>query len=169
MPAEAICDILALTWEAYRDTANGPPWYLGHICRFWVHSVLSYLNLWSSITIPSFKSSEGSHVLASIDAQLERSADVPLDLYWPSVQSVDPHLLDLVFRHCRRWRSLHFHDPAQVRDRMLHWLRPVIGQLDGLPSELPASPSYAYKRLSATLLLPPSSSTMARALLHLLE
>ncbi|KAJ7309226.1 hypothetical protein DFH08DRAFT_974963 [Mycena albidolilacea] len=88
MPAEVIYDILALTWEAYRDTANGPPWYLGHIYQFWRHSVLSYPNLWSSITIPSFKSSEGSHVLASIDAQLEGSADVPVDLYWPS--EVDP-------------------------------------------------------------------------------
>ncbi|KAJ6585931.1 hypothetical protein B0H19DRAFT_1111035 [Mycena capillaripes] len=133
MPAELICDILALTWEAYKDTANGPPWYLGHISRFWRHSALSYPNLWSSITVPSSKSSEGSHVLSSIEAQLERAADVPLDLYWPSVQSeVEPRLLDLVFRHCRRWRSLHFHDPAQHRDRMLHWLRPVDGQLDQL-------------------------------------
>ncbi|KAF7369696.1 hypothetical protein MVEN_00301000 [Mycena venus] len=133
MPAELICHILALTWEAYKDTTNGPPWYLGHICRLWRHSVLLYPNLWSSITVPSFKSSEGSHLLSSIEAQLVRSADVPLDLYWPSVQSeVDPRLLDLVFRHCRRWRSLHFHDPAQHRDRMLHWLRPVDGQLDQL-------------------------------------
>jgi hypothetical protein len=94
-----------------------------------------------SLVVPSFKSSEGSHVLASIDAQLERSADMPSDLYWLSVQSeVDPRLLDLVFRHCRRWGSLHFHDPAQVRDRMLHWLCPVTGQLDRLPSELPGKP-----------------------------
>jgi hypothetical protein len=48
MPAKVICDILALTWEAYRDTANGPPWYLRHICRFWRHSALSYPTPWSS-------------------------------------------------------------------------------------------------------------------------
>jgi hypothetical protein len=133
MPTELICDILALTWEAYKDTANGPPWYLGHICRHWRHSALLYPNLWSSITVPSFKSSRGNHLLSSIEAQLVRSADVPLDLYWPSVQSqVDPRLLDLIFYHCRRWRSLHFHDPAQHQDRMLHWLRPVDGQLDQL-------------------------------------
>ncbi|KAJ7649025.1 hypothetical protein DFH06DRAFT_1300266 [Mycena polygramma] len=132
LPPDVICELLALTWER-KDMLNGPPWYLGQICRLWRNCALSYASLWTSIVVPSFLTSHNGHLLASIEAQLLRSADVSLDLHWPSVQNaVDPRLLELVFGHCRRWRSLHFHDAAHHRDRVLDWLHPVNGHLDQL-------------------------------------
>jgi hypothetical protein len=42
----------------------------------------------------------------TIEAQLLRTANAPLDIYWTGIHDVDPCVLDLALRHCTRWRSL---------------------------------------------------------------
>jgi hypothetical protein len=133
VPAELICEIFALTLSnAESDDTTGikPPWYFGHICRSWRRSALAYPPLWNSITIPS--SITGSF-LPILETQLLRSANAPLDIYWPDIQSdVDPRLLDLVLPHSPRWRTLCIYVDHPSSTRVLQWLHPINGRLDRL-------------------------------------
>ncbi|KAJ7888096.1 hypothetical protein B0H14DRAFT_1213320 [Mycena olivaceomarginata] len=112
VPPELVCEILVLSLSSDddEDTPNRPPWYFGHICRFWRHCVLAYPALWSSITIPSSSSSSDPHPLISmIEIQLVRCADAPLRVCWsPSDErtTADPGSVDLVLAHSSRWRTL---------------------------------------------------------------
>ncbi|KAJ6594731.1 hypothetical protein B0H19DRAFT_1096584 [Mycena capillaripes] len=139
-----MCEIFGLIWassclENKKDMTQVPPWYLGHICGLWRHCAISYPTLWSSITVP-FKRLTLSHPtqdlrdcqMSEIEELLLRSANAPLDVYWPEVNAeFDSRLMDLVISHCSRWRSMYF-DSSGFRDQVLHWLLPVAGQLDQL-------------------------------------
>ncbi|KAJ6594752.1 hypothetical protein B0H19DRAFT_1247397 [Mycena capillaripes] len=124
LPSELICEILGLIWassslENKEAMAQEPPWYIGHICGPWRHCAISYPTFWSSITVP-FKCltrlsyptlwiSDGERQdrqLSMIKEQLLRSANAPLDVYWPDVNDeFDPRLMALVISHCSRWRN----------------------------------------------------------------
>ncbi|KAJ7852578.1 hypothetical protein B0H13DRAFT_2673865 [Mycena leptocephala] len=137
VPHELICEIFALTLSSGmlddEDRALQPPWYLGHICRSWRHAAVSFCPLWSSITIPPSLSSSDSRLLPAIEAQLLRTANASLDMGWSDVQDdINPRLLDIVFPHCSRWRSLRIQVTALYEDRQLSWLHPVRGHLDRL-------------------------------------
>jgi hypothetical protein len=137
VPQELICEIFALTLSSGmlddEDRALQPPWYLGHICRSWRHAAVSFCPLWSSITIPPSLSSSDSRLLPAIEAQLLRTANASLDMGWSDVQDdINPRLLDIVFPHCSRWRSLRIQVTALYEDRQLSWLHPVRGHLDRL-------------------------------------
>ncbi|KAJ7816828.1 hypothetical protein B0H13DRAFT_2459561 [Mycena leptocephala] len=138
VPPELICEILALTLlnndvENEHSTRN-PPWYLGQICRPWRHSALSFSPLWSSITVPSLLYSRQTGVMPTIEAQLLRTANAPLDIYWTGIHDVDPRVSDLVLRHCTRWRSLCLQPARRLfRDSgLLDWLLPLNGHLEQL-------------------------------------
>ncbi|KAJ7076709.1 hypothetical protein C8R44DRAFT_565689, partial [Mycena epipterygia] len=45
VPPELICEIFALTFFS-GPRPKDPPWHLGHICRSWRESALSYPILW---------------------------------------------------------------------------------------------------------------------------
>jgi hypothetical protein len=134
VPPELICHIFSLTLSSSdMDGMNQPPWYLGLICRSWRHSSLAYPSLWSLITVPSSLSSEDGHLLSKIEAQLLRTANAPVDIYWREVQSdVDSRLLDLVLPHCSRWRSLCFNVDPPYDHCVLDWLHPINGHLHQL-------------------------------------
>ncbi|KAJ7927992.1 hypothetical protein B0H13DRAFT_1013708 [Mycena leptocephala] len=135
MPPELICEIFAMlsSSDLEEDMVINPPWYLGHICRSWRDTALSFTPLWSSITVPSQLSSEDTCTLSAIEAQLLRTANAPLDILWSDVQSaVDSRLLDLVIPHCSRWRSLCFQVDPMYDVRLLNWLHPVNGHLHRL-------------------------------------
>ncbi|KAJ7888091.1 hypothetical protein B0H14DRAFT_2562469 [Mycena olivaceomarginata] len=138
VPPELVCKILVLSLSSDDDgdIANEPPWYLGHICRFWRHCVLAYPALWSSITIPSSASSDPHPLLSMLEIQLVRSADAPLRVCWSPYDNrntADSASVDLVLAHSSRWRTLlldircKFDVPVS-----LDWLRPANGRLVGL-------------------------------------
>ncbi|KAJ7044955.1 hypothetical protein C8F04DRAFT_1067155 [Mycena alexandri] len=126
LPPELLCEIFELS-----SNDKGPSWHVGHICRSWRHTALSYPPLWSSIAISSTLSLE---TMTSIQTQLLRSANVPLDIYWGSDRiDHDTHSSwsDVVLPYSRRWRTLHIHN-HRSRVGGLDWLRPVKGRLDQL-------------------------------------
>ncbi|KAJ7909380.1 hypothetical protein B0H13DRAFT_2661494 [Mycena leptocephala] len=127
LPLELICEILTLVHGDLWDVEKKPLWYLGHICRSWRHAALSCASLWSCIII------ERPTVLAGIEAQLQRTAQVPLDIHFRDVQSNMGHVLELVFPHSNRWRSLYLnhHGPSNYL-LTLDWLRPLEGHLGQL-------------------------------------
>ncbi|KAJ7917433.1 hypothetical protein B0H13DRAFT_327304 [Mycena leptocephala] len=132
VPPELICEIFALTLSSReieeKSRTNKPPWYLGQICRPWRYSALSSSPLWSSITVPTFLYAE-VHVVPTIEAQLLRTTNAPLDIYWNAINDfVDPRASDLVLRHCTRWRTLRL----QGAHRVPNWLLSVNGQLEQL-------------------------------------
>ncbi|KAJ7622596.1 hypothetical protein DFH06DRAFT_1482078 [Mycena polygramma] len=134
MPPELICAIFALTLakDHKDDDFPAPPWYLGHICRFWRDCALGYPHLWSSITIPSSPFSAG-RVLPILETQLLRSTNAPLDVYWPDVESsIDFRLLELILPQSNRWRTLCIYADRPNSERVLDWLQPVKGNLGRL-------------------------------------
>ncbi|KAJ7648209.1 hypothetical protein DFH06DRAFT_1095634 [Mycena polygramma] len=126
VPAELICEIfLAASSSEDAVAVNKPPWYLGHICQAWRHHALSYPALWLSITVTSQFTTQR---LAMLEAQLLRSANAPLDIYWRGdYHTFDQRLQELIVPHSRRWRRLNF-------DGCSHgaWLQAVSGRLDQL-------------------------------------
>ncbi|KAJ7844179.1 hypothetical protein B0H13DRAFT_2096852 [Mycena leptocephala] len=93
-----------------------------------VRRALSYPSLWSCIAIPSGYGN-GRHIMSILEAQLLRSANAPLEIHWLDVHyHFDPQLLDLIFPHCHRWRSLYFHN-STPDSCLLDWLQPVNGLL----------------------------------------
>jgi hypothetical protein len=140
MPPELIAEIFALTlkssvaWDT-DDVMKQPPWRLGQICRSWRYTALSSAPLWSSITVPSaFYPRETD--APRLEAQLLRTANAPLDIYWKDVtKSFESHVVDLVLRHCTRWRSLCLQPGCPLRvvaDSVPDWLLPVHGRLQQL-------------------------------------
>ncbi|KAJ7656815.1 hypothetical protein DFH06DRAFT_465563 [Mycena polygramma] len=131
MPPELICAIFALTLPK-DDNFPAPPWYLGHTCRTWRASALGYPHLWSSITVPSSPLS-AVRFLPILETQLLRSANAPLNVCWPDVQShVDPRLLRLILPHSDRWRTLCIYADRPNSERVLEWLQPTKGNLGRL-------------------------------------
>ncbi|KAJ7022562.1 hypothetical protein C8F04DRAFT_1137704 [Mycena alexandri] len=111
-----------------------PPELLCEIFAAAVHAALGYAALWSSITIPSSTLPVKSCILLpQVEAQLHRSANAPLDVILRDIQpDVSIPLLDPVFAHCNRWRSLCLHFNNLSRCVPLEWLHPVDMQLDQL-------------------------------------
>jgi hypothetical protein len=106
-----------------------PAWYLGHVCRSWRDLALSYPALWSFISIPWRPTSQH---LSRIGAQLLRAANAPLDIEWLDTRrNVNPQLLDLLFPHCGRWRSLRICGSLSSSEE-LDWLHHVNGRLPEL-------------------------------------
>ncbi|KAJ7022567.1 hypothetical protein C8F04DRAFT_1137716 [Mycena alexandri] len=140
VPQELLCEIFAAAVLPDEETtANegniaNPPWHLGHICRAWRHAALGYAPLWSSITIPSSTLPVRSRILLpQVKAQLHRSANAPLDIILRDIQpDVSIPLLDPVFAHSNRWRSLCLHFDHLYPRTPLKWLHPVDMQLDQL-------------------------------------
>ncbi|KAJ7044960.1 hypothetical protein C8F04DRAFT_520116 [Mycena alexandri] len=128
LPPELLSEIFVLSFDD-----KGPPWHVGHICRSWRHTALSYPPLWSSIAISPTSSLEN---ITGIQAQLLRSANAPLDIYWGNDDPIDPDdayssWSDLILPYSRRWRTLHVHNYGSHVGG-LDWLRPVKGRLDQL-------------------------------------
>ncbi|KAJ7741139.1 hypothetical protein B0H16DRAFT_1694156 [Mycena metata] len=112
VPPELLCDIFAWSVsgrsEGYRAQTRAP-WHLGHICRSWRQIAVSYLFLWTNITIGDDTTRSG------LEAQLVRSANAPLTIHWFGFEKgKNPGWLDLVLPHCDRWRSLYL-DPHSPR------------------------------------------------------
>ncbi|KAJ6595058.1 hypothetical protein DFH09DRAFT_1136094 [Mycena vulgaris] len=118
VPSELLCEIFLLTSPHTRliggKPTKQPPWYIGHVCRLWRHAALSYPLLWTNIEIhfrPNF-SFKANYPLSMIETQLLRSANAPLEVIfgWWSDQTmhdgVDLRVLEAVFLHINRWRSL---------------------------------------------------------------
>ncbi|KAF7358439.1 F-box domain-containing protein [Mycena venus] len=144
MPPELICEIFTLTVES-RTGFFYPPWQLGQISQSWRHLALSYPSLWSYITITTtyvssylpytVSPSKFTRLLLQIETQLLRSANAPLDIDWSNANSdMEPRLLELLFPHCSRWRSLRLRGPGSLMFQpfSLHWLRPLDGRLSKL-------------------------------------
>ncbi|KAF7372538.1 F-box domain-containing protein [Mycena venus] len=133
VPPELICEIFEILHDGKAGTR--PPWSFGHICRSWRHIALSFEQLWSFIVVRSPPSAKWDALVASIEVQLQRSAHVPLDIYFPDVRSeMDSRVLGLVLSRCNRWRSLCLDRGTRLPDCnvVLDWLRPVEGHLDQL-------------------------------------
>ncbi|KAJ6502739.1 hypothetical protein C8R47DRAFT_1007801 [Mycena vitilis] len=121
-PPELLGDIFALTLSSHKH----PPWYLGHICRFWRLAALTYPHLWNSIAL--HYSSRPRVTL--IETLLQRSSNAPLHVSWNGT-SIDQASMDAVLAHCSRWRSLYL--DARVADTSdFGWLQPVCGRLTAL-------------------------------------
>ncbi|KAJ7736690.1 hypothetical protein B0H16DRAFT_1425616 [Mycena metata] len=133
IPPELLCGIFLMTLDSNEDAAKNPPWYLGQICRAWRHSALSFPILWSSITVPSVSSGD-SGLVSLVEAQLLRSANAPLDVYWRNIKSgINPHLAGVVLAHCSRWRTLCLEEThATPSLHPLNWLGVVRGRLHRL-------------------------------------
>ncbi|KAJ7850321.1 hypothetical protein B0H14DRAFT_2509545 [Mycena olivaceomarginata] len=133
VPPELICEIFELLHDGKAETR--PPWYFGHISQSWRHTALSLEQLWSFIVVGSPPSAKSDALVASIEVQLQRSAHVPLDIYFPDVRSeMDSRVLHLVLPRCNRWRSLCLDRRTRLPECnvVLEWLRPVEGHLDQL-------------------------------------
>ncbi|KAJ7655978.1 hypothetical protein DFH06DRAFT_1328821 [Mycena polygramma] len=105
LPTELVCRIFFYAWAARvlkaEPRLSPTPWYLGHICRRCRDCALSFSILWSTITIHCSPS------VARIAAQLLRSANAPLDVFWSGAHgNVDSRLLDVLLPHSGRWRGL---------------------------------------------------------------
>ncbi|KAJ6595060.1 hypothetical protein DFH09DRAFT_1136110 [Mycena vulgaris] len=122
VPPELLCEIFLLTSPHTRliggKPTKQPPWYIGHVCRLWRHAALSYPLLWTNIEIhfrPNF-SFKANYPLSMIETQLLRSANAPLEVifdWWPGQimhDGVDLRVLEAVFLHINRWRSLDLQD-----------------------------------------------------------
>ncbi|KAF7335673.1 F-box domain-containing protein [Mycena venus] len=130
-PPELLCEIFALTLcdvSGEDEIPDQPPWYLGQICRSWRLSALAYPNLWTSIIIPP-----SSIPCSMVKAQLHRSANAPLKVYWAvneNGRTIDPQLADIIAAQCSRWAFLRL-DIFRSSD-VLNWLLPVSGRLTSL-------------------------------------
>ncbi|KAJ7185254.1 hypothetical protein C8R46DRAFT_375375 [Mycena filopes] len=121
VPPEVLCEIFALSV----DEEEGPPWYLGHICRTWRGIALSYPRLWTHLTI--------RENLPRIEEQLLRSGNALLDVYWFGEQNQrNPGLADLMAPNYCRWRALHIDCYRFAPDDAPGWLRLANGHLDQL-------------------------------------
>ncbi|KAJ7090177.1 hypothetical protein C8R44DRAFT_438972 [Mycena epipterygia] len=127
IPPELICEIFALSTTERRSGGNMPPWRLGHICRSWRQSALSYPLFWRSIDISSAHSSP----IAMIETQLLRSGNARLDLRWRGGgDPVTDGLANLLRPHLGRCSTIHLHN--LVSSDALDWLHPG----DGIFSQL---------------------------------
>ncbi|KAJ6595056.1 hypothetical protein DFH09DRAFT_1024921 [Mycena vulgaris] len=123
VPSELLCEIFLLTSPHTRliagEATTQPPWYIGHVCRLWRDAALSYPLLWTNIEIhlcPSL-SFKANYPLSMVETQLLRSTNAPLEVtfdWWPGSIDVDLRVLDAVFSHNNRWRSLDLLDTRFV-------------------------------------------------------
>lgn len=143
VPQELICEIFALSVAHDRAIAIEErlergrmylthPWRLGLICRPWRQYAISYPPLWSyiTVTVPVSDYWLDSELL-KLEAQLLRTANAPLDIYWYNPRNItDYHMMDLILPHCSRWRTLYIR--VNTSSIVLDWLDPVNGHLDRL-------------------------------------
>ncbi|KAK1222641.1 hypothetical protein PQX77_014502 [Marasmius sp. AFHP31] len=117
------------------------PWGLSQVCRSWRQLALSTPNSWSfvSFTIPSGGEGEQSLVVSltrcnRLQLQLQRSADLPLDITVeipnPNSPSLERFLSPLCY-NSPRWRhlSIELHG-----DLFLPWMSSITGRLQTLQS-----------------------------------
>ncbi|KAJ6578034.1 hypothetical protein B0H19DRAFT_1253326 [Mycena capillaripes] len=122
MLPELIGEMFALAWLSKDDgtetTLKVAPWHLGHICRSWRHTALSYTT------------------------QLMQLKNAPFGVFWrddeeeyvrrtPSVESIDGHLLEVIPAQCQCGRCGALHLECRFYSS-LDWLFPAIGGLDPL-------------------------------------
>ncbi|KAJ7511553.1 hypothetical protein B0H11DRAFT_1899125 [Mycena galericulata] len=130
-PHDVLCEIFISVHSGaarvQNDIAvNVPPWTMGHICRSWRRSALSYPTLWSCVEISR------STALATnmIETQLHLSRNAPLEIHWSfgDMHKSDPRLLRLVLAQSNRWRTIYLHQKL-LWSATLDWLRPVQDRL----------------------------------------
>ncbi|KAJ7157459.1 hypothetical protein C8R46DRAFT_1114557 [Mycena filopes] len=132
VPPELLCEIFLLALGS-DDAPKESPWYLGQVCRSWRRSALAFPGMWSFITVPSVSSGD-SGLVSLLELQLLRSANAPLDVYWPNARmGVNPNLAGVVLAQCSRWRRLRFEEKRSApSSHRLAWLEAVRGRLDTL-------------------------------------
>ncbi|KAJ7183742.1 hypothetical protein C8R46DRAFT_1344465 [Mycena filopes] len=104
VPPELIFEIFAFAVihdnKATSETQNSTRiWHITHVCRTWRLVALSDRSLWRFITI------ERSSFSEAIEAQLVRSANLPLDICWRG-HPIDRRCIDLIISHCSRWETV---------------------------------------------------------------
>ncbi|KAJ7467434.1 hypothetical protein B0H11DRAFT_2284386 [Mycena galericulata] len=130
-PHDVLCEIFISVYSGaarvHNDIAvNVPPWTMGHICRSWRRSALSYPTLWSCVEISRSTSLETN----MIETQLHLSRNAPLEIHWSfgDMHKSDPRLLGLVLAQSNRWRTIYLHQKL-LWSGTLDWLRPVQDRL----------------------------------------
>ncbi|KAJ7157433.1 hypothetical protein C8R46DRAFT_1294093 [Mycena filopes] len=133
VPPEVLCEIFCLSIDGSGEEEKEEgvislpkppsPWYLGHICRFWRHTALSYPPLWTHLDI--------REDLPRIEAQLLRAGNAMLDVYWSGRQyeGNTDGLSDLMCPHYARWRTLHIDSYEFAGADAPEWLRLANGHL----------------------------------------
>ncbi|KAJ7176945.1 hypothetical protein C8R46DRAFT_1346865 [Mycena filopes] len=124
VPPEVLCEIFA--WSVYNSgEREEPPWYLGHVCRFWRGIALAYPRLWTHLTI--------RENLPRIEAQLLHAGNALLEVYWSGDQNNrNTGLADLMGPYYRRWRGLHLESCQFTDTAEPEWLCLAVGHLDQL-------------------------------------
>ncbi|KAJ7939346.1 hypothetical protein B0H13DRAFT_1941122 [Mycena leptocephala] len=146
VPPEILSQIFRSTLPHARTqsavTVTTAPWRLALVCRHWRNCALGDGYLWSLIhvdmTIPLGCSDTITHYypLPALEVQLQRSANVPLDVMfeWRDSVNVGPYLLTLlevVICQCHRWERLTFNKIVwdQAAPDMLRVLSGIRGRL----------------------------------------
>ncbi|KAJ7152101.1 hypothetical protein C8R46DRAFT_1197820 [Mycena filopes] len=142
-PSELLCEIFTAALPPRRpddaQTVLNPPWYLGHISKFWRDTALTYPPLWSSIDV--LKSVRGTQPsLPALQTQLRRSgnASLALNFRWrvydedSSNASDGTVLLDALVHHSDRWFSARFDLDTSILNQLLDCLHPATERLGRL-------------------------------------
>ncbi|KAF7319581.1 hypothetical protein HMN09_00298200 [Mycena chlorophos] len=113
LPVEILGEILL--WAGANHWArrgSQGPWYIGHVCGLWRSIVLALPQLWAEVWISNFGETalSWSIRMAELEEHFLRSANTLLSVYifWAEDLPLERNMLlmELVLRHCERWRSL---------------------------------------------------------------
>ncbi|KAG8924680.1 hypothetical protein FRC00_004829 [Tulasnella sp. 408] len=119
-------DIFQIIFTMFQDEAiNTFPFTISHVCHLWREHVLAIPLLWSSLHIH-----ERVPRWEMLEVMLQRSDQAPLDIYinkQPFALSALPQMrkiMQMIFPHLARWRTLHLTDvPYKVRRVLLDLIR----------------------------------------------
>ncbi|KAK0444703.1 hypothetical protein EV421DRAFT_2034743 [Armillaria borealis] len=143
LPRDILLEIFSLSFR--QEDARCYPWTLGHVCHWWRDIVHSSPTLWSVVVLyPPYNPK-------IVEAQLQRSGNVPLSVYistqyYGNVRNLT--ILDRVMSLCHRWSTLELHAHGPMYERQLPSFFPQLRTLKVRGTW----PSYLVPVLDAPLL-----------------
>ncbi|KAJ7573019.1 hypothetical protein C8J56DRAFT_985339 [Mycena floridula] len=123
LPNDVLCEIFGSCVEDVSVSRllrghrlNQAPWTLTYICDRWRAVTLSYPHIWSEITVQLAEQNQ-DRLAKVIGCQLRRSGTQLLSIrlhYGPDVPTYSS-IINLLFAHSSRWKSLNFHSSQSVK------------------------------------------------------
>ncbi|KAJ7631359.1 hypothetical protein DFH06DRAFT_702903 [Mycena polygramma] len=147
LPTEILCAIFTLALPPFAYSSNvmnvqEGPWVLSAVCSRWRTIALSQPCFWTYIfldfTDDPPQSSSLAALLPTLEAQLERSQQLPLHVtfrtfYEMEVEKREQRVLDLIILHCDRWETVDLSGPWTLYSPCLESIRdelPLLRSLD---------------------------------------
>ncbi|KAJ6520734.1 hypothetical protein B0H19DRAFT_1204636 [Mycena capillaripes] len=126
MPTEIISLIFTFATPPFTPFGNvmsvqEGPWALSAVCSRWRIIILSSPCFWTSLSLDFTdddpESSSFAGIVPMLEAHLERSQQLPLDVTFGTFYNDDctqreRHVLELLALHCRRWETIQFTGPS---------------------------------------------------------